>query len=382
MRTIAILGSTGSIGKQALDVAAAYPEDIKIAALTAHHRKEELFEQVRRFQPLAAGLTSGEVTIPDDVKFCKWYFGKDALRNVVRDIPSSDVLVAVVGMASLSCVLEARKKGKRILLANKETLVAGGHIIMPLCRMDHDNPSLIPVDSEHSAVYQCLQGAQGNRFRRIILTASGGPFRTWTKERMMQAQPSDALKHPKWSMGSKITIDSATMFNKALEIIEAKWLFGAQSHEIRVLIHPESIIHSLVEFEDGVQLAQLGTADMHTPIMYAMQYPKRKPAISGRLKLEDVGTLSFAAPDTERFPAITMAYEVLNLGGMAPCVMNAANEVAVSHYLKGHISFGRIFDTVRHTLDKLSDLSGSDADEILLGDMKARAQAEQYISQN
>ena len=382
MRKLAVLGSTGSIGTQALDIAAAYPEDIKLTALTAHDQAEKLFEQVRRFRPIAAALTSGAVALPEDVKQCRWYFGRDALRDIVRDIPSDDVLVAVVGMASLPCVLEARAQGRRVLLANKETLVAGGHIIMPLCSTNYDDPTLIPVDSEHSAIYQCLQGAQGNRFRRIILTASGGPFRTWTKERMMNAQPSDALMHPNWSMGSKITIDSATMFNKALEIIEAKWLFGARADEINVLVHPESIIHSLVEFEDGAQLAQLGTPDMHTPIMYALTYPMRKAAISKRLKLEDLGTLSFEAPDLDRFPAISMAYEVLDLGGMAPCIMNAANEVAVAHCLGGTISFGRIFDTVRHTLDKLCGLPGRDADEILSGDTQARAQAEHFLSHN
>ncbi len=378
MRQLIVLGATGSIGTQALEIASAYPEEIHIAALTAHGNTALLFEQVRQFRPQAAAVTSGEVAIPEDLTFCQWYFGPDALKDIVRDIPCDDVLVAVVGMASLECVLQARQLNRRVLLANKETLVAGGQIIMPVCDVLGDHPTLIPVDSEHSAIYQCLQAAQGNQYHRLILTASGGPFRTWTKEDISKATVKEALKHPNWEMGQKITIDSASMFNKALEIIEAKWLFDAQPEQIDVLVHPQSIVHSLVEFIDGAQLAQLGTPDMRTPIMYAMLYPQRKPALDEKLNLAGVGTLTFERVDLERFPAIQMAYDAMAAGGAAPCILNAANEVAVAHFLKSEIPFGAIADTVRHTLESLN-LPASSVEQVLHADRMARDRAEQYI---
>lgn len=378
MRQLIVLGATGSIGTQALEIAAAYPEDIRVAALTAHGNTALLFEQVRQFRPQAAAVTSGEVAIPEDLTFCQWYFGPDALKDIVRDIPCDDVLVAVVGMASLECVLQARQLNRRVLLANKETLVAGGQIIMPVCDVLGDHPTLIPVDSEHSAIYQCLQAAQGNRYHRLILTASGGPFRTWTKEDISKATVKEALKHPNWEMGQKITIDSASMFNKALEIIEAKWLFDAQPEQIDVLVHPQSIVHSLVEFIDGAQLAQLGTPDMRTPIMYAMLYPQRKPALDEKLNLAGLGTLTFERVDLERFPAIQMAYDAMAAGRAAPCILNAANEVAVAHFLKSEIPFGAIADTVRHTLESLN-LPASSVEQVLHADRMARDRAEQYI---
>lgn len=378
MRTISVFGSTGSIGTQALDVASAYPDQIKVNALTAHSSAEKLFEQVRAFRPLAAGLTAGETAIPDDLRFCQWYFGPDAINRIALEVPSDDCLMAVVGMASLQCVLNARKMGKRVLLANKETLVAGGHLIMPVCDTGGETPTLIPVDSEHSAVYQCLKASQGNPYKNILLTASGGPFRTWAKEDIQKATVQQALKHPNWSMGRKITIDSATMFNKALEIIEAKWLFGAEPEQIRVMIHPQSIVHSMVEFHDGAVIAQLGTPDMHTPIMYAMLYPHRAEALKERLDLTKAAALTFETPDLERFPSIGLAYEAMAAGGASACVLNAANEVAVDAFLNGQVTFGKIFDTVRYTMGALA-LSADSADEVLVADRMARETARQYV---
>ena len=378
MRKLIVLGSTGSIGTQALEIADAYPEDVRITALSAHGNAEKLFEQVRHYRPAAAALTSGEVPLPEDVSFCQWYFGAGALKEIVRDIPCDDVLVAVAGMASLECVMEARRMERRVLLANKETLVAGGQMIMPHCEVLGENPTLIPVDSEHSAIYQCLQAAQGNPFESIILTASGGPFRTWEKGRIMEATAAQALQHPNWQMGQKITVDSASMFNKALEIIEAKWLFGADPHQIQVVIHPQSIVHSLVAFQDGAQLAQLGTPDMRTPIMYAMMYPRRLPAIKEKLDLCGIGSLTFEKPDTDRFPALLMAYEAMAAGGAAPCILNAANEVAVAFFLRNEIPFHAIFDTVRHTLDRLS-MPGDTVNDVLRADQTARETAQKYL---
>ena len=378
MRTISIFGSTGSIGTQALDIAAAYSNEIKVNALTAHSNVEKLFEQVRTFRPLAAGITARATKIPKDLQFCQWYFGPDALNHMAMEVPSDDCLVAVVGMASLQCVLNARKVGKRVLLANKETLVAGGHLIMPVCDTEGDAPTLIPVDSEHSAIYQCLKGAQGNSFRRILLTASGGPFRTWNKNDIQKATVEQALCHPNWNMGRKITIDSATMFNKALEIIEAKWLFTAAPQQIQVLIHSQSIVHSMVEFEDGAVLAQLGTPDMHTPIMYAMLYPKRVEALNGRLDLTKSASLTFEEPDLDRFPSIGLAYEAMEAGNEAACVLNAANEEAVDAFLKGKIAFGHIFPTVRHTMDAVC-APATTVEEVLDADRRARLAARKYL---
>lgn len=378
-RDLMVLGSTGSIGTQALEAAARYPERVRVTALSAHSSADKLFSQVRAFRPMAAALTAGEQPVPDDLRFCRWYFGRDAMTRMVNDIPAQDVLVSVVGMASLECVRAARLRGLRVLLANKETLVAGGQVIMPLCGDEDGSPTLIPVDSEHSAVYQCLKASLHNPFRSILLTASGGPFRTWTKEQILSATREQALCHPNWSMGQKITIDSATMFNKALEIIEAKWLFDARPEQIRVLIHPESIVHSLVEFEDGAQLAQLGVPSMLTPIMYAMFYPDRAQMLTRPLRLEEIGSLTFYAPDTERFPAIRLAYEALNAGGAAPSILNAANEQAVAAFLSGRVAFGGIFDTVNHVLNRLS-LRADTVEDILYADSRAREEADGYLS--
>ncbi|HIU15325.1 MAG TPA: 1-deoxy-D-xylulose-5-phosphate reductoisomerase, partial [Candidatus Ventricola intestinavium] len=258
MRKLAILGSTGSIGTQALDVIARHSGRFAVSALVAHTSSEKLFEQVRRFRPQIAALAEEPDSIPEDIRnACQWMFGKNVLLDVVRACDADDVLVSVVGIAGLAAVMEALSCGRRVLLANKEPLVAGGELVTQAA-LASGHP-LLPVDSEHSAIFQCLQGAQGNEPRRLILTASGGPFRTWSKEAILNATPEQALRHPNWSMGRKITVDSASMMNKALEVIEARWLFDMPPEKIDVLIHPQSVIHSMVEFEDGAVMAQLGT---------------------------------------------------------------------------------------------------------------------------
>ena len=248
-RRVAILGATGSIGTQALKVAADHPEAFQVVALSAHGNARLLFDQVRRFRPRMAALTGERQTVPEDLRFCDWRFGGDALAQLAKEAPAEDVLVSVIGMVGLRCVLAAREAGKRVLLANKEALVAGGELVMRLCREKDGAPALIPVDSEHSAIYQCLRASDRNPFAKLTLTASGGPFRCWTLEAIYSARPEDALRHPNWSMGAKITVDSASMFNKALEVVEARWLFDARPEQIDVVIHPESIVHSLVRFD-------------------------------------------------------------------------------------------------------------------------------------
>ncbi len=379
MKTLSILGATGSIGTQALSVVDSFPEKISIVSLSAHSNARKLFELVRKYRPKAAALTKGETEIPQDLRFCEWFFGKDALKQMTESVPADDVLVSVVGMSALEAVISAIKTKKRVLLANKETLVAGGSIIMPLCRVFGENANLLPVDSEHSAVHQCMSNSNGNKFQNIILTASGGPFRTYTKRQMESVTVKDALKHPTWSMGAKITVDSATMFNKALEIIEASYLFSAKGEQIKVIIHPQSIVHSMVEYENNSIIAQLGVPDMRTPIMYAMFYPVYMKAVSERLDLASIGYLSFEKPDFDKFKALKLAYDVLKAGGSAPCVLNAANETAVYAFLDGKISFVSIYDTVEHVLN-LSLPDAETAEEILSADVWARNKAYQYIS--
>ena len=285
------------------------------------------------------------------------------------------MLAAVVGVAGLKAVMAARQAGKRVLLANKETLVAGGEMVMNACPPG----TLLPVDSEHSAIFQCLQGAGPNKFERILLTASGGPFRTWEKDRIRAATVEQALGHPTWNMGAKITVDSASMFNKALEIIEAKWLFGARPHEIQVVVHPQSIVHSAVEFRDGAVIAQLGAPDMKVPILYAMSYPDRLPTGGRRLDLFSVGQLTFERPDPEAFPALRMAYEALEAGGAACCVLNAANEEACFAFLRREIPFGRIPQIVEEALQRHGHLPAGSLDLIDRADALARETARQSM---
>ncbi len=379
MRTITILGSTGSIGTQALEMVRLYPNRFQVIALAAHRNAELLFEQVRAFRPRMAALTGGECDIPEDLRFCEWYFGPEALVQLARHAPAQDVLASVVGMAGLQSVLAALESGRRVLLANKEALVAGGELVMRLAT-GGDNPNLLPVDSEHSAIHQCLAAAQGNTSASLTLTASGGPFRTWDSARMATATVADALKHPNWAMGQKITIDSATLFNKALEVIEAHWLFDAAPDQINVVVHPESIVHSMVTFADGAVMAQMGTPDMKLPILYAMAYPERLPTMGAPLDLIKLGSLTFEAPDPVRFPALRLVKEALQAGGASCCILNAANEVAVHAFLNGALSFRRIAAVVEDTLSRIGYLAADTLPNVLEADRRARDVARQLCS--
>lgn len=353
MRSISIFGSTGSIGTQALAVARLHREEFQVAALSAHRNAALLFEQVREFRPSVACLSGAELPqVPEDLSFCQFY-PADALDQMAADCRADDALIAVVGVAGLKLTLAARSTGKRILLANKETMVTGGALVTAACPKVDGQPTLLPVDSEHSAIFQCLEAARGNAYSRIFLTASGGPFRTWEKERIEHATREEALNHPTWKMGGKVTIDSASMFNKALEIIEAKWLFDAAPEQIEVVVHPQSIVHSMVAFSDGAVLAQLGVPDMRVPILYAMAYPKRMTSGVSLPDFSKIASLTFEKGDEKRFPALRLAYEVLRAGGACPCVLNAANEVAVDAFLKGAIPFGQIARTVEETLSRV-----------------------------
>ena len=376
MRKLAILGSTGSIGTQALDVAARHSDRFAVTALVAHSSSEKLFEQVRQFHPQIAALSVEPKEIPADIReSCQWMFGENVLLDVVRACDADDVLVSVVGVVGLAAVMEALACGKRVLLANKEPLVAGGELVTEAARKA--GHPLLPVDSEHSAIFQCLQGAQGNTPTRLILTASGGPFRTWTREQMQNATRAQALKHPNWSMGAKITIDSASMFNKALEIIEAHWLFDMPPEKIQVVVHPQSIVHSAVEFADGAVLAQLGVPDMRVPIAYAMTYPRRIPTGSKPLDLFSIGTLTFEPGDPVRFPALRLAGECLNAGGAACTILNGANEMAVAAFLRDEIPFGAISRIVEGTLEACGAMPADTLEDIFHADLEARRRAKE-----
>ena len=379
MRGIAILGSTGSIGRQAIDVLSLHPDRFFVTALTAHRNAALLFDQVRLLRPRLAALTGMDhAPIPADLSFCEFRFGPRALEEVAAQAEGSDVLAAVVGVAGLKSVMAARKAGKRVLLANKETLVAGGEMVMNACPPG----TLLPVDSEHSAIFQCLQGAGPNRYEKILLTASGGPFRTWEKDQIAAATVTQALGHPTWNMGAKITVDSASMFNKALEIIEAKWLFDAYPEQIQVVVHPQSIVHSAVQFKDGAVIAQLGSPDMKVPILYAMSYPERLETGARELDLFQLRQLTFEKPDTEKFPAIGMAYDALRAGGAAACVLNAANETACYAFLREEIPFGRIAGVVAGALQKYGSLPARDLADIDRADALAREEAGRLIHKN
>lgn len=377
MQTIAILGSTGSIGTQALELVRLHPEEFRVVALTARSSREKLFEQVREFRPEVAGLTEPipMSEIPEDVRFCRWVMGKEALRVAAAEVPADMVLVSVVGIAGLQSVMDALGANRQVLLANKEALVTGGHLVMDAAK--RIGKPILPVDSEHSAIFQCLQGAGGNQPVRLLLTASGGPFRTWTREQMQNATRAQALKHPNWSMGAKITIDSASMFNKALEIIEAHWLFDMPPEKIQVVVHPQSIVHSAVEFADGAVLAQLGVPDMRVPIAYAMTYPRRIPTGSKPLDLFSIGTLTFEPGDPVRFPALRLAGECLNAGGAACTILNGANEMAVAAFLRDEIPFGAISRIVEGTLEACGAMPADTLEDIFQADLEARRRAKE-----
>ena len=372
MQTISILGSTGSIGTQALQLVALHPERFRVTAMTAHRNRDLFFEQVRTFRPEMAGLTEPipMEEIPADLRFCRWVMGKEALHAAAAEIPADMVLVSVVGIAGLQSVMDALHANRQVLLANKEALVTGGHLVMDAAR--RIGKPLLPVDSEHSAIFQCLQGAADNKAVKLLLTASGGPFRTWDKERIATATREQALNHPNWAMGAKITIDSASMFNKALEIMEARWLFDMPPEKIEVVVHPQSIIHSAVEFADGAVIAQLGVPDMRVPIQYAMSYPERLPTGSKPLDLFALGQLTFERGDPEKFPSLRLAGECLNAGGAACTILNGANEAAVAAFLAGEIPFGGITRLVEGALEKLGPMPAACLEDIFHADQEAR----------
>lgn len=372
MRRIAILGSTGSIGTQSLDVIRRHPESFCAAALAARSSAAALAAQVREFSPAAAALVCPPEGFAGENN-CEWSFGEEALLDICAREDVDAVLVAVVGIAGLPAVLRAIECGKTVLLANKEALVTGGALVMEAAR--RKGVSLLPVDSEHSAIFQCIQGRPNAHPCRIVLTASGGPFRTWSREQIERATVEQALRHPNWSMGRKITIDSASMVNKALEVIEARWLFDMAPEDIEVVVHPQSVVHSGVEFSDGALLCQMGLPDMRVPIAYAMSYPDRMGNVGERLDLTRAGALTFEAPDFARFPALKLAWEVLREGGDAPVRLNGANEVAVDLVLRGELPFFRIADLLAETLSREGARPVREVADVLDADRRAREAA-------
>ena len=372
MRTIAVLGATGSIGTQTLDVVRQYPDLFKADALAAHSDAQGLFALAREFRPAHCALVK-ETEIPEDLKHIDWHFGETAASEMLLSARTDDALCAVVGIAGLSTVLTALDTCQRVLLANKEALVTGGNLVMEKAK--RLRRQLLPVDSEHSAIFQCLKASEGNPARRIILTCSGGALRTKAKEEIENASVSDVLAHPTWRMGSKITVDCASLMNKGLEIIEAHYLFGMPLNKIDVVIHPQSVIHSMVEFEDGAVLAQLGNPDMRGPISYAMGHPARIDYHGKRLDFTALSGLTFETPDTERFPCLNMAREALKTGGTAPVILNGANEIAVSAFLKGQIRFGLIPEIVKGALDICPVTAVSSPEDVYAADALARKTA-------
>ena len=366
MRRIAVLGSTGSIGTQTLEVVENHP-DMEITALAAGSNIRLLEEQIRRFRPKLAAVWSEEraeelkARVADlDVRV---EAGMDGLIAVATEASAQVVVTAVVGMIGIRPTIAAIQAGKDIALANKETLVTAGHLIIPMVR--ERGVRLLPVDSEHSAIFQCLNGEHGNRIHKILLTASGGPFRGKTREEMKNIQVEDALKHPNWSMGQKITIDSSTMVNKGLEVMEARWLFGVEMDQVQVVVQPQSIIHSMVEFEDGAVMAQLGTPDMKLPIQYVLCWPERRPMGGERLDFWKLAEIRFEKPDFDNFPGLSLAYEAGRTGGSLPTVFNAANERAVSMFLNRKIGYLTITDIIESAMRRHTVIPNPSVEQIL-----------------
>ena len=378
IRRIAILGATGSIGTQTLDILARYPDRFSACCLCARSDADGLFQLARRFHPRTCGLVIEPKEIPADLRGIEWFFGEDSASRALAASGADDALCAVVGIAGLDAVLTALDTCERVLLANKEALVTGGHLVTEKAK--HLHRTLLPVDSEHSAIYQCLQAARGNVPTRLILTCSGGALREFPRDRLAEATVSDVLKHPTWRMGSKITVDCATLMNKGLEVIEAYHLFGLPEEKIEVVIHPQSVIHSMVEFADGAVLAQLGAPDMRVPIGYALGEPDRLAFGGERLDFTRMGALTFASPDTERFPCLAYAREALRLGGAAPVVLNGANEEAVAAFLERRIRFDQIHQVNLETLAAVAPSKPASLGDLLAIDAQGRAAARQAIT--
>lgn len=377
-KKIAILGSTGSIGTNALKVIDSLGDKYEVAALTAHNNIELLAEQVKKYKPQIAVVTN-----PEKIDNFKKIVGKtnieiySDLTAAVRNSEVDVVIAAVVGAAGLEAILKAAQYGKVLAIANKEPLVIAGSLLTRIAK--ESGAAVLPVDSEHSAVFQCLQAGSVGEVNRIILTASGGPFRGATKEQIQNATLRQALAHPTWNMGRKITVDSATMMNKALEVIEAKWLFNVPVEKIDILVHPESIVHSMVEFIDGSVIAQLSPPDMCLPIQYALTYPRRIKGITKHLRLEEIGRLTFEKPDMEVFRALKIGYEVAKTDGTAAAVFNAANEAAVKEFLEGKIKFVNIVELIERCLDKHNVKFNAGLDELLAADNWARNEVSKWL---
>ena len=377
MKKIAILGSTGSIGTQTLDVVRNHPE-LQVVALAAGSSVEKMEEQIREFHPTIAGMWTEEAakdlrTKVSDLNV-KIVSGMEGLLEIATMEESRVLVTAIVGMIGIRPTIAAIRAGKDIALANKETLVTAGHIIMPLAK--ECGVSILPVDSEHSAIFQSLNGEPSERIEKILLTASGGPFRGKTREQLANMKVQDALKHPNWSMGRKITIDSSTLVNKGLEVMEAKWLFGVDLDRIQVVVHPQSIIHSAVQFVDGAIMAQMGTPDMKLPIQYALFYPDRRPMQGKRVDFFELGSITFEKPDTDTFTGLALAYRAATLGGSMPTVYNAANEKAVALFLEEKIGSLQIPDLIGEAMEHHKTIQNPDVDEILA----AEAETYEYIA--
>ncbi len=381
-KSIAILGSTGSIGKQALAVVAANPGHFAVEVLSAGNQADLLIEQARTFMPNVVVIGNNgsydKVLAALDPLGIKVYSGDDALAAVVQMEVLDMVLVALVGYAGLRPTISAIEAGKNIALANKETLVVAGELVTGLAREKGVN--IYPVDSEHSAIFQCLVGEFHNPIEKIILTASGGPFRGRTRAELAQITKEQALKHPNWDMGAKITIDSATLMNKGLEVIEARWLFGVPNDQIEVIVHPQSIVHSLVQFKDGSMKAQMGLPDMKLPIQYALSYPQRLSTDFPRFNFVDYPSLTFEQPDLETFKNLSLAYASLARGGNMPCVLNAANEVVVEAFLQDKIGFLAMSEAIAASLDKIPLIANPSYEDYVETDRETRIRTLEYIS--
>lgn len=380
-KQIAILGSTGSIGTQALQVIDEHPDLFEAYCLTANNKVKELAEQARRYNPAAVVIANEDKyeelkSLLADLPDIKVYAGKQAIDEIVEAGPMDMVLTAMVGFAGLNPTIHAIKAHKKICLANKETLVVAGELICELAQKYH--APIIPVDSEHSAIFQSLAGEGDNEIEKILLTASGGPFRNFTKEQLATVTKADALKHPTWSMGAKITIDSATMMNKGFEVIEAKWLFGVPADKIQVLIHPQSIVHSAVQFADGAVKAQLGVPDMRLPIQYALTYPDRIHLNEDRLDLFKQ-PLEFFEPDLDKFRCLALAFEAIKKGGNMPCIVNAANEIVNRGFLEDKCGFTQMSDIIEKTMSRVSFSSAPDYDTYVSTDAEARRVATELL---
>lgn len=380
-KNIAILGSTGSIGTQALEVIAAHPEAFEVEVLTAQNNAALLIEQAIKFKPNAVVIANEDhyAFVKDALakEHVKVYAGEKALADVVQMDTIDLVLTALVGYSGLRPTIKAIEAGKTIALANKETLVVAGDLITRLAREKGVN--IYPVDSEHSAIFQCIVGEFHNKIEKIILTASGGPFRGRKKDELTAVTKAQALKHPNWSMGAKVTIDSATLMNKGLEVIEAKWLFGLRSNQVEVVVHPQSIIHSMVQFEDGSIKAQMGLPDMKLPIQFAMTFPERLKSDFPRFDFGNYPALTFEKPDTETFRNLALAFDALAKGGNMPCVLNAANEVAVAGFLKDSVGFLEMSDIVERCLTKMDYVLNPSYEDYVNTDKETRVRALEMI---